>query len=312
MRAPGQISVIIPTYNRAPLLQAAVESVISQTSPPGEVIVVDDGSTDETAQVVKALQSGLPALSYVALEHSDALGLVRHIGIERARGTIIALLDSDDLWLPERVARQLESWNEHPGAGFAFCNVRRFDDSGLFPGGPWLDPGHDYSGRIVRDLLLEPVALPSALMFDRSLYDKIGPYSARPVNEDYEWLLEAASSYDADYVSEPLVHMRAHEGSRSREKSLRANTEYLVIVRRFMRAHPELTTSERRAARLGMANVHLKVAGQLLEARDTGQAARHAANAIRLHPGDRRSYGLLRRALLRHAAGGAERSKYAG
>jgi glycosyltransferase involved in cell wall biosynthesis len=293
MRTPDQVSVIIPTYNRAPLLRQALASVLAQSVRVGEVVVVDDGSTDETAAVVREFASKRPATYYLPVQHTNDLGLLRHAGIERSRGRVIALLDSDDVWLPTRVERQLASWNERPSAGFAFCNIRQFNDSGPFPGGPWLDPRRDYSGRMVRDLLLEPVALPSALMFDRDVYFRVGPYSGRPVNEDYEWLLEAAALYSAAYLPDPMVMMRAHEGSRSRDKSLQAHTEYLSIVRRFVASHPELTRAERRAARIGMANVHLKLARHMLGSRNHRQAAREVVRAILLHPADRRAYGLL-------------------
>jgi hypothetical protein len=134
-------------------------------------------------------------------------------------------------------------------------------------------------------------------MFDRHVFETIGPYRTRPVNEDYEWLLEAAARFNADYVPEPLVMMRAHEASRSREKSLQASTEYLAIVRRFIARHPELDASERRAARLGMANVYVKITRHMLEVGKPRSAARAATGALRLHPTDRRAYILLLTAL---------------
>jgi glycosyltransferase involved in cell wall biosynthesis len=298
MRTSDEVSVVIPTYNRAPLLRQAIASVLSQTAPVREILVIDDGSTDGTASVVREFERPVPAIVYIQLEHTNRLGSVRHTGIERATGSIIALLDSDDLWLPERVEAQLSSWNKRLGDGLGFCNIRRFDAGGPFPGGPWLDPRNDYNGRIVQHLLLEPVALPSALMFDRVLYEDVGSYSSRPVNEDYEWLLEAAACSTAGYVREPLVMMRAHEGSRSREKSVQAHAEYLEIVRHFVAAHPELTHAEKRAARTGMANVHLKLARQMLEIGRPVRAAREAARSIRLNPMDRRGYVMLAAALI--------------
>jgi glycosyltransferase involved in cell wall biosynthesis len=297
MRTPDQISVIVPTYNRAPLLREALASVLGQTQSVGEVIVVDDGSSDETRAVVREFESQASEVHYIHLEHTNSLGTVRNAGIERAIGNIIALLDSDDVWLPERVEVQLSVWNRMPEAGFAFCNVKRFNAQGTLPDVPWLDSRDDYSGRIVCDLLLEPVAVPSALMFDRRVFEDVGPYSRRPVNEDYEWLLEASARHPASYTPDVLVMMRAHEGSRSRVKSLQAHTEYVEIVRRFVRSHPELTASELSAARTGLANVHIKIARSLLQAGDSRQAAPHAARAVRLSPSDRRGYALLFAAL---------------
>jgi glycosyltransferase involved in cell wall biosynthesis len=298
--------VIVPTYNRAPLLREALASAFGQTHPVREVIVVDDGSTDETQAVVREFEAQASAVHYIHLEHTNSLGTVRNAGIERATGTIIALLDSDDVWLPERIERQLTVWNQMPEAGFAFCNVRRFNAHGTLPDTPWLDSRDNYSGRIVRDLLLEPVAVPSALMFDRPVFEDVGPYSRRAVNEDYEWLLEAAARYPASYTPDVLVMMRAHEGSRSRARSLQAHTEYVEIVHHFVRAHPELTAGELSGARTGLANVHIKIARHLIQAGDSRRAAAHAARAVRLSPSDRRGYALLFAALWgRGAAQGA-------
>jgi glycosyltransferase involved in cell wall biosynthesis len=297
MRTPDQVSVIVPTYNRAPLLREALESVFGQTQPVGEVIVVDDGSTDDTRSVVREYESQAPAVHYIHLVHTNNLGMVRNAGIQRATGNIIALLDSDDVWLPARVERQLLVWNRITEAGFAFCNVRRFNAQGTLPDSPWLNSLDDYSGRIVCDLLLEPVAVPSALMFNRQVFENVGPYSRRAVNEDYEWLLEASARYPASYTPDVLVKMRAHEGSRSRLKSLQAHTEYVEIVRHFVRSHPELTAAELSAARTGLANVHIKIARHLIQAGDRRRAAPHAARAVRLSPSDRRGYALLFAAL---------------
>ena len=127
----GPVSVVIPTYNRAELLRAALESVQAQTVPVREIVVVDDGSTDHTAAVVHELTAAGAPILYVPLPHLNQRGAARNRGAAATTSPLIAFLDSDDLWLPRRIERQLDAWARAPAAGFAFCNVQRFDEQGL-------------------------------------------------------------------------------------------------------------------------------------------------------------------------------------
>ena len=104
-----KISVIIPTYNRAGILNRAIQSVFNQTFRDFELIVVDDGSTDDTARSV----ASLPSIKYLSQNHSG-VSKARNLGIEHARGEWLAFLDSDDKWLPEKLERQINYANAHP------------------------------------------------------------------------------------------------------------------------------------------------------------------------------------------------------
>ena len=111
------ISVIIPTYNRQHLLAETLASVLAQTGIELEVIVVDDGSTDETLVYLRA-QPVIP----VSLPHSGIPAVVRNAGLDRARGDLIAFLDSDDLWEPAALAQLSAGLDASPEAGCAFCD----------------------------------------------------------------------------------------------------------------------------------------------------------------------------------------------
>src|SRR5438128_1621108 len=102
-----KVSVVLPTYNRRPLLREAVDSVVGQSFSDWELILVDDGSTDDTRAYFKELTD--PRVSRVFLPHSANRSAVRNAGIARARGEWIAFLDSDDLWAPEKLTRQVEA-----------------------------------------------------------------------------------------------------------------------------------------------------------------------------------------------------------
>jgi glycosyltransferase involved in cell wall biosynthesis len=113
------VSVIIPTYNRAELISQAIDSVLAQTVPAHEIIVADDGSTDDTAAVVAAYGD---RVRYLALPHRGQPAATRNAGIRAATGVLLAFLDSDDLFLPDKLARQIAALAQTPAAGVVYSN----------------------------------------------------------------------------------------------------------------------------------------------------------------------------------------------
>jgi glycosyltransferase involved in cell wall biosynthesis len=294
------VSVVIPTYNRAPLLREALASVAAQTYPALDIAVVDDGSTDETASVVREFQEGGLPIVYLPGPHLNRLGQARNRGVAATRGEWVAFLDSDDLWLPQRLERQMETVEATPGAGFAFCNVQRFTAEGDMSG-PYLDLRRDYSGRVTGALLEEPVALPSALMVSGDAFRRLGGFADRRINEDYELTLRLSALYPAAYTPEVLVRMRAHGGNRSLAMQREAGLEYLRIVEAFLAAHPELPPDAKASGRLGMANVHFKLAKQYAASGKHEAARKHALKFTLLRPLDRRGPALWLGSLARWA-----------
>jgi len=121
------ISVVIPTYNRAALLKEALESVFAQTYTDYEVIIIDDGSTDSTEEVISALLTEHPQLRYIK-QANVGVSAARNHGIFEARGEWIAFLDSDDLWFPDKLEKQMAFLAEHPSAGAVCCPFYQYQD----------------------------------------------------------------------------------------------------------------------------------------------------------------------------------------
>lgn len=282
------VSVILPTYNRADLLIEALETVLAQSVPPYEVVVVDDGSTDSTNRVLLDFAKRTTSLKVVSLEHTPLVGRVRNAGVLASSGSILAFLDSDDVWKPDRIENQLRAWERYPAATLAFCNLHTFNEAGLTPGGPYLPEGKDFSGRIVGALSMEPIVVPSTMMVSRHAFDRYGPFTDGIIVEDYEFVLEVAANCAVSYVPEVLVLMRDHSAARARSRVEIANLEYLSIVRRFLKRHPEISAAEKACARQGLANVHLKLVRFYLQRGDSASARKHLAAMARLRPWDRR------------------------
>lgn len=116
------ISVVIPVFNGAAYVAQAIDSVLDQTVPPTEVVVVDDGSSDSTAEVVQRYQ---PRVLY-RRQANQGPGAARNLGIRESKGEFLAFLDSDDLWLPEKLRLQKAALDEDPELNLVFCHMSRF------------------------------------------------------------------------------------------------------------------------------------------------------------------------------------------
>ncbi len=145
------VSVIIPTYNRAQVLPAAVDSVLAQTVPPEEILIVDDGSSDETAAVCARFTA---PVRYIRIDNGGA-GRARNIGLAEARGEWIAFLDSDDQWIPEKLAVQLAVLAEKPQADWSISDFRLMDAGGNLLAAP----GFESCFALFRDLGRDPSAV---------------------------------------------------------------------------------------------------------------------------------------------------------
>lgn len=186
---PMLVSVIIPAYNRKELLQRAVQSVQDQTYKNFELIVVDDGSTDGTEGTYRQPHQGVSA--------------ARNLGIRKSRGGLIAFLDSDDAWAPQKLQRQVRFFQDHPDA--RICQTEEI----------WIRNGRrvnpmkkhkKYSGMIFRQCLPLCIVSPSAVMMRRELFDQIGLFDeSLPACEDYDLWLRVACRFPIYLIEEPLT-----------------------------------------------------------------------------------------------------------
>jgi glycosyltransferase involved in cell wall biosynthesis len=194
------VSVIIPTFNRAQKVVRAISSVLSQAFTDVEIIVVDDGSTDGTKKEVEQFDH---RVTYVA--HSSNLGVsaARNTGIKRSGAPLIAFLDSDDHWFPEKLAVQVCFFNDHPKA--VACQTEELwirNGRRVNPMKKHLKP----SGNIFEASLKLCLVSPSAVMLKQSLLDEVGFFDEDlPVCEDYDLWLRISCRYPVHLISEPLV-----------------------------------------------------------------------------------------------------------
>ena len=203
------ISVVIPTYNRAGKLVEAVQSVFSQTYSDYEIIISDDGSTDNTAEIIQ--QFGDSRVRYLKNEHSGLPSVARNIALKAAEGKYIAFLDSDDLWLPDKLKEQVAVLDKHPEVGLVCSNAYCIDRQGKRAQQLYQEQGFGKSGLVFLDLLERNFVITSTAMARREVLMQAGGFpdaSELQVGEDYALWLRIASSWSVKYLSEPLAEYR--------------------------------------------------------------------------------------------------------
>ena len=193
------ISVIIPTHNRRDLLPRAIDSVLGQTHKADEIIVVDDGSDDGTAEM---LRQTYPEVKLIQQKNAG-VSAARNRGITSATGEWIALLDSDDAWLPQKLERQLETLAQHPGFRIVHC------DEIWFRNGVRVNPMNKHQkqgGHIFQQCLPLCCISPSAVMIHKSLFEEVGRFDAGlPACEDYDLWLRICAREPVLFVHESLL-----------------------------------------------------------------------------------------------------------
>jgi glycosyltransferase involved in cell wall biosynthesis len=210
-----RVTVIIPTYNRAWCLREAVDSVLAQDFRDFELIVVDDGSTDDTPQLLQEYGEAIR----VFRQENRGVSAARNAGIAVSRGALIAFLDSDDLWLQGKLARQVEFFKAHADA--LICQTEEI----WVRNGRRVNPGKRHRKR--GGMIFEPsldlcLVSPSAVMVRRELFQCVGFFDeGLPACEDYDLWLRVSSRFAVHLIDLPLIVKHGgHPGQLSRTAGL--------------------------------------------------------------------------------------------
>lgn len=194
-----RISVVIPVHDRRALVGRAIRSVLAQALPPHDIVVVDDGSRDGVSD---ALTDDFPGVNVVRIDENLGVSHARNLGVAKAQGDWIAFLDSDDEWLPEKLARQVEILDGHSAP---LCHT----DEIWIRRGVRVNPCRHHAkrgGDIFLDCLPRCVVSPSAALIERAALESLGGFDETlPACEDYDLWLRLAARWPVAYVDTPLV-----------------------------------------------------------------------------------------------------------
>ncbi len=203
------VSIVMPTCNRAQFLAPAVAAVFAQTLPDWELLIADDGSDADTRRYLASLHAP-PRITVLWLAHSGRPSVARNAALRAARGEYVAFLDSDDLWLPPKLERQLASLRRHPHRQWSYTAFALLDAHGRpRPGAPCRAPSGWIMSRLLREEIT--IALPSVLV-RRAVLMRLGAFNEELVMcEDDELWLRLAVHSEIDGVDEPLTLIRRHQ-----------------------------------------------------------------------------------------------------
>lgn len=237
---PTSVGVVIPTFDRAHTLARALNSVFAQTLPPQQVIVVDDGSNDTTAELLAKYPDVI-----CLRQENRGVSAARNLGIRHCGCDWIALLDSDDEWLPEKLGVQFEALAENPGHRLIHCdeiwirNGRRVNPA---------DRHRKRGGWVFEYCLPLCVISPSAAVIERSLLIEAGGFNEQlPACEDYDLWLRVCSRFPVLYVDRPLLRKYGgHDDQLSRMHW--GMDRFRVQALRDLLATGNLSESDRQAA----------------------------------------------------------------
>jgi glycosyltransferase involved in cell wall biosynthesis len=283
-----RVSVCIPTFNRCAMLREALQSVFRQTFRDFETIVVDDGSTDGTSEMLAVEYGG----AVRAIRQSNAGdGSARNRAVREARGGLIAFLDSDDLWVPEKLERQVRLLDDRPEVAVVYSPKKTVDMHGREIHPPRRTC---YRGQVTGYLFADVFIATPSVVCRRELFTRVGLFSEQlKTASDYDFWLRASIDHAFDYVAEPLVICRRHGGNLSQQRMLENQQIQLAVLEEFYgiwRGNPLLPE---KVARRRLARESFKLARHYLRAGQKPPAHRYYRQALHYRFGVRSLFGWL-------------------
>lgn len=270
------VTAIIPVHDGEQFIRAAITSVLEQTYAPIECVVVDDGSTDDTPAIVASFGSDVRSIR----QPNRGVAAARNIGISGARGELVAFLDADDLWLPDKTAVQVDEWVRHRPA-MVYSGYRLVDENlrprlDIFPS--------PFPRRLLGALLMEQYGFAFSItgMVDRRAMAAVGPFDERlSTSADLEYVWRVSQYGGVIGVGSALALYRLHAGAQMHRDLNAVEHDVRVILDEVFPASAAHLRNLRTRAE---ANLHTHLLARSLQHRALADAGRHAAAALRRSP----------------------------
>ena len=200
------VSVVVTTFNRVGLLRQTIQSILSQTFRDIELIVIDNESEDGTLEYLRNLDPG--RVRSFQNRNYGVIAANRNLGISLSRGKYVAFCDDDDLWLPDKLDKQLAILEQYPGVALCYSNAELFRDGEILRRKMvrWRVRSHFFHRLLMGNFIPN-----SSAVVRRSVFDELGLLTTNPkLREDYEMWLRIARKYELAYIDEPLIKYRVH------------------------------------------------------------------------------------------------------
>lgn len=246
MTESALVSIIVPTYNREAFIPIAIDSVLSQTYKHFELIIINDGGTDNTKAVVDAYRLKDPRIHYLE-QFNQGQSVARNYGLSIAKGDFICFLDSDNYWPADKLERSLLAFEHYPEADIVYGDCITIDEQGKEL---HRNNMRRYSGHIAAQLVKDNFVSMNTAMTRRICFDTLGGMSnGRMVADDYQLWLKFSTQFRFQYVPEYWAYYRVMENQISTNKKLRFDTNE-KIIKNFFTAYPHVLTEKEKKAGL--------------------------------------------------------------
>lgn len=275
------VSVIIPTYNNSHYFIEAIESVLAQTYQNYEIIVVDDGSTDDTKSL---LQPYLDRIQYI-YKTNGGVSTARNVGIRASKGKYLAFLDSDDLWLLEKLYLQVKRFNMSPELAVVFTDNYAFNESGITcPSNKQRYGVHE--GWVFEKLFLRNFIGNSTIMVKRECLNRIGLFDESQeisVVQDFNFLLRLARYFPFGYVGKVLMKYRIHKSNLSSDFE-KMYTQDFINFEKIIALFSELNLKDAPYVKKGRARYRFNFGMEYFQRNALKKARKQFITAISFHP----------------------------
>lgn len=270
-------SVIIPNYNYGRYLRQAIDSVLAQSYVRTEILVVDDGSSDESATIVRGYGDRVRWIQ----QHRAGVSAARNRGVQESHGDLVAFLDADDYWHPRKLERQLARWMNEPTVGFVHCGARILSEIGEV-----IEVQLDgQEGQIAEEMLLfqrlTVVCTGSSILVPRAIFGDVGGFDTRlSTSADWDLCYRIAVRHRVAFVPEELIVIRRHGTNMHANIRVMEHDMLLAYAKAFQGASAGTLCLRRQS----YGNLHMVLGGSFFKAGNFIDAARHIAKSVWLTP----------------------------
>ncbi len=231
---PAPVSVVIPLYNHEKYIASTTFSVFSQTRPPSEIIIIDDGSQDGGPAIVRQLHQSHPEIVFWRQPNRGAHNTINS-GVARATCEFVAILNSDDMFEPERIEVALHAFDADPGLDVVVTGISFIDGDGALIDNPWYEQAlafYQESGDLGLSLINANIFMTTSnLIVRRRMFDEIGLFANLRYAHDLDFLLRVvAEGRSIRYMSQPLLRYRIHAVNTISEGALKVKVEWAAVA----------------------------------------------------------------------------------
>jgi len=299
-----KVSIIMPVLNGERYISTALESIVAQTFKNHELIVVNDGSTDRTAEIVDSFAGKLnikcvchPARKGIAVSVND--------GLRTSSGDFITFLDHDDMWLPDALATQVSYLDQHPDVGMVYCDFQTIDPQGsvIEESVAQCRERQRPSGDVFQKLFLDSFIAAIGALIRKECFDRLGGFDETLLWGDYHMWLRIARHYRIDYVPKVLAMYRQHDSQSTRSLPVLRREEdpvALAAIKSIVNLYPEIRQElGEKTIRQRMASIYFGGAYYWFDAGAYPNARIHLIKAMSIWPSNPRYYLMYLATLLR-------------